>query len=47
MAPRDESDVSDVTRVNHGGHFSWQAQNLVRLDGHTMMLRAMSMTFHL
>ena len=35
VAPRIVNDVSSVTRINHEKDFSWQAQYLVRLDGHT------------
>ena len=35
LAPRIVNDVSYVTRINHDSPFSWQAQYLVRLDGHT------------
>ena len=30
-APRIALDVSFETRINHGSHFSWQAQYLVKL----------------
>ena len=33
VAPRIVNDVSYVTKINHEGHFSWQAQYLVRLEG--------------
>ena len=32
-APRIVNDVSCATRINHGIHFAWQAQYLVRLEG--------------
>ena len=35
LAPRIVNNVSYVTRINHDSHFSWQAQYLVRLEGHT------------
>ena len=35
VAPRNVHDVSYVTRINHDSHSSWQAQYLVRLEGHT------------
>ena len=35
VAPRIVNDVSYVTRISHGNHFSWQAQYLVRLDDDT------------
>ena len=31
VAPRIVNDVSYVTKINHGSHFPWQAQYLVRL----------------
>ena len=31
-APRNVNDVSCVTRINHGIHFAWQAQYLLRLE---------------
>ena len=31
-APRIVNDVSCVTRINHGIHFAWQAQYLLRLE---------------
>ena len=31
-APRNENNVSYVTRINHEIHFSWQVQYLVKLD---------------
>ena len=31
-APRILNDVSCVTRINHGIHFAWQAQYLLRLE---------------
>ena len=31
LAPRIVNDVSCVTRINHGIHFAWQAQSLLRL----------------
>ena len=33
--PRIVNDVSYVTRISHGNHFSWQAQYLVSLDNDT------------
>ena len=33
VAPRIVNDVSYVMRINHGIHFAWQAQYLVRLEG--------------
>ena len=33
VALRIVNDVSFVTRINHGSHFSWQSQYLVRLEG--------------
>ena len=33
VAPRIVNDVSYVTRINNEGHFAWQAQYLVRLEG--------------
>ena len=33
VAPRIVNSVSYVTRINHGSHFSWQAQHLVMLEG--------------
>ena len=33
LAPRIVNSVSCVKRIQHGIHFSWQAQYLVRLDG--------------
>ena len=35
VAPRIENNVSFVTGINHGNHFSWQAQYLVSLDNDT------------
>ena len=32
LAPRIVNDVSCVTRINHGIHFAWQAQYLLRLQ---------------
>ena len=32
LAPRIVNDVSCVTRINHGIHFAWQAQYLLRLE---------------
>ena len=32
VAPRIANDVSYVSRINHGGHFSWPAQYLMRLE---------------
>ena len=32
LAPRIGNDVSCVTRINHGIHFAWQAQYLLRLE---------------
>ena len=32
VALRVVNDVSYVTRISHGNHFSWQAQYLVSLD---------------
>ena len=34
VAPRIVLDASYVTRINHESHFSWQAQNLVKLECH-------------
>ena len=34
LAPRIVNDVSCVTRINHGIHFAWQAQYLVKLERH-------------
>ena len=34
-APRIVNNVSCVTRISHGSHFSWQAQYLVSLDNDT------------
>ena len=31
LAPRIANDVSCATRINHGIHFAWQVQYLVRL----------------
>ena len=33
VAPRIVNDVSYVSRINHGCHFAWQGQYLVRLEG--------------
>ena len=33
VALRIVNDVSYVMRINHGIHFAWQAQYLVRLEG--------------
>ena len=33
VAPRIVNDVSYATGINHESHFTWQAQNLVRLEG--------------
>ena len=35
VAARNVNDVSYVTRITHDSHSSWQAQYLVRLEGHT------------
>ena len=32
LAPRIVNDVSYVTRINHGIHFTWQAQYLLRFE---------------
>ena len=32
-APPIVNSVSYVTMINHGSHFSWQAQYLVKLEG--------------
>ena len=32
LAPRIVNDVSCVTQINHGIHFAWQAQYLLRLE---------------
>ena len=32
LAPRIVNEVSCVTRINHGIHFAWQAQYLLRLE---------------
>ena len=40
-APRIVNDVSCVTRINHGIHFAWQAQYLVKLEASTLLLRAL------
>ena len=32
LAPRIVNDVSCVTRINHGIHFAWRAQYLVKLE---------------
>ena len=32
VAPRIVKDVSCVRRINHGIHFAWQAQYLVKLE---------------
>ena len=32
LAPRIVNDVSCVTQMNHGIHFAWQAQYLLRLE---------------
>ena len=32
LAPRNVTDVSCVRRINHGIHFAWQAQYLLRLE---------------
>ena len=32
VAPRIVLDVSFETRINHGSHFSWQAQYLMKLQ---------------
>ena len=34
VAPRIVNDVSYVTDIDHGNHFSWQAQYLVILERH-------------
>ena len=34
VAPRIGNNVSNVTRINHKCHFSWQAQYLVKLKCH-------------
>ena len=33
LAPRIVNDVSNVSRINHESHFSWQAQDSVMLEG--------------
>ena len=33
VAPCIVNDVSYVMRINHGIHFAWQAQYLVKLEG--------------
>ena len=33
VAPRIVNDVSYVMRINHGIHFAWQSQHLVKLQG--------------
>ena len=33
LAPRIVNDVSNVSRINHESHFSWQAQYSVMLEG--------------
>ena len=33
LAPRIVNDVSCVTQINHGIHFAWQAQYLVKVEG--------------
>ena len=33
VAPRIVNNVSYVTRINHESHFSWQAQDLMMLQG--------------
>ena len=33
VAPRNVNDISYVTGINHACHFTWQAQNLVNLEG--------------
>ena len=45
-APRIVNDVSCVTRINHGIHFAWQAQYLLRLEV-DILLCALEMTFHM
>ena len=35
VAPRNVNDFSYVIPINHDCHFSWQAQYLVGLEGHT------------
>ena len=35
VALRIVNNVSCVTRISHGNHFSWQAQYLVSLDNDT------------
>ena len=35
VAPRIGNDVLCVTDINHGSHFTWQAQHLVSLEGDT------------
>ena len=35
VAPRIVNDLSYVTGINHACHFTWRAQYLVRLGGHT------------
>ena len=32
VAPRNVNEVSNVSRINHESHFTWQAQYLVRLE---------------
>ena len=39
LAPRIVNDVSCVTRINHGIHFAWQAQYLLRLEVDLLALR--------
>ena len=45
VAPRIVLDVSFETRINHGSHFSWQAQYLVKLKITPVMLKALYWTF--
>ena len=35
VAPRIVNDISYVTRMSHGNHFSWQVQYLVSLENDT------------
>ena len=39
LAPRIGNEVSCVTRINHGIHFAWQAQYLVRFEVDFAVLR--------
>ena len=45
VAPRIVKSVSCVKRIDHESHFSWQAQNLVKLKCHSQIFQSTLVLF--